>query len=398
MTGPLDGVRVVDLTTVLLGPFATQILGDMGADVIKVEAPSGDITRQLGLARHPGMSSVYLNANRNKRSLVLDLKQAPARAALLKLAAGADVFVHSMRPRAIARLGLAYDDVRAVRPDIVYCGAYGFGEAGPYGEKPAYDDIIQAASGLAALQGGVTGTPSYVRSVVADKTVALTVAYSIAMALFHHERTGEGQAIEVPMFETMTAFIVVEHLYGLTFEPPMGGFGYPRVLASERRPFATQDGYLAVLPYNDRQWSALFEVAGRPDLAADARFANAGARHDHVRALYSELAAIIASRSTAEWLASLDAAHVPAMPVIAPEDLPSDPHLNAVGFWQHVEHPSEGRLLVPKVPVGLSRTPGGIRRLAPRLGEHSAESLREGDLNETEIAALMESGAAVQAE
>ena len=250
--------------------IATQILGDMGADVIKIEAPSGDITRQLGLARHPGMSSVYLNANRNKRSLVLNLKQASARAALLKLSAGADVFVHSMRPQAIAGLGLAYEDLRAVRPDIVYCGAYGFGEAGPYGEKPAYDDIIQAAAGLAALQGGVTGTPSYVRSVVADKTVALTVAYSIAMALFHHERTGEGQEIEVPMFETMTAFLVVEHLYGLTFEPPMGDFGYPRVLASERRPFATRDGYLAVLPYNDRQWIALFEVAGRPDLAADA--------------------------------------------------------------------------------------------------------------------------------
>ena len=221
MTGPLDGIRILDLTTMLLGPLAAQILGDMGADVIKVEAPDGDAVRAIGPARHHGMAALFLNINRNKRSLVLDLKQTAARAAVLRLAANADVFLHSMRPQAIARLGLGYDELAAVNPKIIYCGAVGFGRAGPYHRKAALDDIIQAASGLAEVQGGLGGAPAYVNSPVADKTVALFVVYAIAMALFHRERTGAGQAIEVPMFETMVAFNVVEHLYGLSFEPPL---------------------------------------------------------------------------------------------------------------------------------------------------------------------------------
>ena len=398
MAGPLDGIRVLDLTTILLGPLATQILGDMGADVIKVEAPAGDAVRSLAPYRHPGMGALFLSINRNKRSLVLDLKQAAARRALLALAAGADVFVHNMRPPAVARLGLAYEDLTGARPDIIYCGAYGFRQAGPYGPKPAYDDIIQAASGLAALQGGLTEAPRYVTSAIADKTVALFVVYAVAMALFHRERTGAGQAIEVPMFETMAAFAMVEHLHGHIFEPPLGAAGYPRTLSPARRPYATLDGHLAVLPFTDAHWAAMARLAGRPELAADARFASVALRLKNVDALNAELAAVLATRSSAEWLAELDRADIPAMPVNGPEELRQDRHLEAVGFWQLREHESEGTLRMTDVPVGMSKSPGGIRRLAPRLGQHSIEVLREAGLPEPEISAMIESGATDQDE
>ncbi len=396
MAGPLDGIRILDLTTMLLGPLAAQILGDMGADVIKVEAPDGDAIRTIGPARHYGMAALFLNINRNKRSLVLDLKQTAARDVMLRLAANADVFLHSMRPQAIARLGLGYDELAAVNPTVIYCGAYGFGRAGPYHHKAALDDIIQAASGLAEVQGALAGAPAYVNSPVADKTVALFVVYAIAMALFHRERTGAGQAIEVPMFETMVAFNMVEHLYGLSFEPPLATAGYPRVLSPDRRPYATKDGYFGVLPYLDKQWTAIFELAGRPDLAADPRFGSGAARHENIDALYAELAAIIATRTTAEWLADLDAANIPAMPVNAVQDLPQDAHLKAVDFWRLMEHPSEGTLRTTEVPVGMSKSPGSIRRLAPRLGEHSEEILKEAGLHEAEIEAMVTSGATLQ--
>ncbi len=386
---------MLDLTAMLLGPMATQILGDMGADVIKVEAPGGDAVRDLGPERHPGMASLFLAINRNKRSVVLDLKQAAGRDAVLRLAANADVFVHSMRPQAIARLELGYGELAAVKANIIYCAAHGFGSAGPYRDKTAFDDIIQAASGMAALQGALAGAPTYVTSPIVDKTVALFVVYAISMALFHRERTGAGQAIEVPMFETMVAFNMVEHLDGLSFEPPLGTAGYQRTLSPNRRPFATKDGYMGVLPYLDKQWQAIFELAGRPDLASDPRFASVAARHHNVDALYAELAAIIATRTTADWLADLDAASIPAMPVKAPGDLPHDPHLKAVGFWRLIDHSSEGTLRTTEVPVAMSRSPGGIRRLAPRLGEHSVEILEQAGLAEGEIAAMIESGATV---
>lgn len=396
MAGPLEGIRIVDLTALVLGPMATQILGDMGADVIKVEAPQGDAIRDLEPSRHPGMAALFLNLNRNKRSVVLDLKQTAAREALLKLAAEADVFVHNMRPQAIARLRLTYEDLTKVRPNIIYCGAYGFGQGGPYRDKTAFDDMIQAASGLAALQGGLEGRPSYVTSAIVDKVVALFVVYAIAMALFHRQRTGVGQAIEVPMFEAMVAFTMVEHLHGRTFEPPLGKTGYSRTLSPDRRPYATKDGYLGVLPYTDDQWTAIFELAGRPDLAADSRFKNVAERSRNIDALYAELAAIIATRSSAEWLADLDAADVPVMPVNRPDDLPQDRHLNAVEFWRLMDHSSEGTLRATDIPLSMSETPGAIRRLAPRLGEHSVEILVEAGLSEREIAAMVESGATMQ--
>jgi len=398
MAGPLEGIRVLDLTTILLGPLATQILGDMGADVIKVEAPAGDAARDFAPQRHPGMGALFLSVNRNKRSLVLDLKQAAARRALLALAATADVFVHNMRPQAVARLGLTYEALTGARPDIIYCGAYGFRQAGPYGPKAAYDDIIQAGSGLAALQGGLTEAPRYVTSALADKTVALFVVYAVAMALFHRERTGAGQSIEVPMFETMAAFAMVEHLYGATFEPPLGDAGYHRTLSPSRRPYATKDGHLGVLAFTDAQWAAMARLAGRPELATDPRFASVPLRLMNVDALYAELAAVLATRTTAEWLAEMDRADIPAMPVNGPEALRQDPHLAAVRFWQLREHESEGTVRMTDVPVGMSRSPGGIRRLAPRLGQHSVEILRQAGLPEPEIAAMIDSGATEQGE
>src|SRR5499433_208732 len=393
MAGPLDGVRVLDVTTVVLGPWATQTLGDLGADVIKVEPPEGDTTRRLGPARNPGMGAFFLACNRNKRSVVLDLKQASGRAALLKLAAGADVMLHIFRPAPAARLGLDYEAFRAVNPRLVYVATYGFRARGPYGEKPAYDDVIQAASGLSMLQASVVGEPRYVPTIVADKTSSLTVLSSVLAALFHRERTGEGQAVEVPMMESVVAYVMVEHLYGETFIPPIDTVGYKRILARWRRPFQTKDGYLAVVPYTDQHWRTFFEIAGRPDLRSDPRFTSLASRLKNIEALYEELARIAATRTNAEWLAELDRRNIPAMSVNSLESLLHDPHLEAVGFWQIVEHPTEGTMRLPGIPAVYGKTPGAIRRLPPRLGEHSVEILREVGLAEDEVNALLASGA-----
>ena len=392
MPGPLVGVRVLDVTTVVLGPWAAQTLGDMGADVIKVEPPEGDTTRRLGPARHPGMGAFYLACNRNKRSLVLDLKQTAGRAALLRLAATADVILHNFRPGPAARLGLEYEVFRAVNPRLVYCATYGFRARGPYGDKPAYDDVIQAAAGLASLQASLVGEPRYLPTIVADKTSSLAVLSAVLAALFHRERTGEGQAIEVPMFETVVAYVMVEHLYGETFVPPIDTAGYKRILNRWRRPFRTTDGYLAVLPYTDADWRAFFALAGRTDLQTDSRFLTLEARLANIEALYEELAKIIAGRSSAEWLEALDRASVPAMGVNTLEGLLTDPQLEATGFWKIVDHPSEGTLRVPDIPTTYSRTPAEIRRLPPRLGEHSREVLREAGFSETEVDDLRASG------
>jgi len=390
--GPLAGVRVLDVTTVVLGPWAAQTLGDMGADVIKVEPPEGDTTRRLGPARHPGMGAFYLACNRNKRSLVLDLKQTAGRAALLRLAATADVILHNFRPGPAARLGLEYEPFRAVNPRLVYCATYGFRARGPYGTKPAYDDVIQAAAGLASLQTPLVGEPRYMPTIVADKTSSLAVLSAVLSALFHRERTGEGQAIEVPMFETVVAYVMVEHLYGETFVPPIETAGYKRILNRWRRPFRTTDGYLAVVPYTDADWRAFFALAGRADLQADPRFRTLESRLANIEALYEELAKIIAGRSSAEWLEALDRAGVPAMVVNTLETLLVDPQLEATGFWKIVEHPTEGTLRVPDIPTTYSRTPAEIRRLPPRLGEHSREVLREAGFSEAEVDDLRASG------
>jgi crotonobetainyl-CoA:carnitine CoA-transferase CaiB-like acyl-CoA transferase len=389
----LAGVRVVDCTTVVLGPWAAQQLGDLGADVIKVEPPEGDTTRQLGPMRNPDMGAFYLAVNRNKRSIVLDLKQESARAVLLRLAERADVFLHNYRPRAARRLGLSYEMFRAVNPRLVYVGTYGFRAAGPYGDKPAYDDIIQAASGLASLQSALAGEPRYVPTIVADKTSSMTLLAAVLAALYHQARTGEGQEVEVPMFESLAAWIMVEHLYGETFVPPLDTAGYKRVLSRYRRPFKTKDGYLAILPYTDQNWRDFFIIAGRQDLLDDPRFKTLGTRLRHIEMLYEELGKIATTRTNADWLAELDRANIPGMIVNSLETLLRDPQLEATGFWQIVEHPSEGTMRLPGIPATYGKTPGDIRRLPPRLGEHSLEILREAGLEAAEIDALLDSGA-----
>jgi crotonobetainyl-CoA:carnitine CoA-transferase CaiB-like acyl-CoA transferase len=390
--GPLSGVRVIDLTSVFLGPYCTQILGDMGADVIKVESPVGDIVRGIGPARHPGMGPIHLSVNRSKRSVVLDLSRPEGRTVMLKLAKTADVFMHSMRPQAIARLGLTYEEVSAARRDIVYCGAYGFAQGGPYADKPAYEDIVQGAAGIASVQGQSEEAPGYVKTAIADKTSGLVAAYAIAMALYHRERTGEGQAIEVPMFETMAAYLLMEQLYGMTFEPAIGGPTYPRLVSPDRRPHRTTDGYICVLVYTDRQWRRLFELVGRLDLMEDDRFRTISARTENTDELYEFLGELIARRSTSEWLELLAEADIPAMPLNSVEDLLRDPHLTQRGFIRQVTHPTEGEIRTVGIPVRFSRTPGQVDRLAPRLGEQTREVLAEVGYSTSEIDELVESG------
>lgn len=373
MPGPLQGVRVLDLTTVIMGPFATQLLGDLGADIIKIEAPTGDSMRRVGPARHPGMGPLFLQANRNKQSVVLDLKQPGEREALLNLLPEADVLVYNIRPQAMRRLGLDYDTVAGINPGLIYCGAFGFGEDGPYAGRPAYDDILQAACGVASLFQRVDGTPRYAPVNICDRTVGLYLANAILAALFHRQRTGEGQSIEVPMFETMAQFVSGDHLGGESFVPALGGTGYERLLSNQRGPYATRDGHLCLVVYTDAQWRRFSELIGMPGLIdEDARFASLQSRTVHSEEMGAFLASHLPDKTTNEWLRLLGDADIPATAVNSLDDLLEDPHLRAVGFWQEFDHPTEGRIRMPGVPTRWSRTQPEIRQLAPTLGEHTA--------------------------
>ncbi len=393
--GPLAGFRILDLTSVVVGPYCTAALADMGADVIKVESPEGDNFRHIGPRRNPGMGSQFLSLNRSKRSVVLDLKQPQGREALLKLVATADVFVHNMRPRAIRKLRLTYAAVRQAREDVVYCSIHGFRQEGPYRDKAAYDDIIQGASGLAALQAR-GGEPRYVVSAVADKTPAMVALSSILGALLCRERTGQGQEIEVPMFESMVAYVMSEHLYGNVFEPPLAPTIYPRQVSPYRRPYRTADGYVCALMYTDAQWERFFQVAGRADLLQDPRFADFGSRTDNVDAVYGLVADVLTTRTTAEWLEILERADIPAMPLNTPAEVLNDPQLQAVNFFPLVTHPTEGVLRYVGNPVVLSKTPGPPPGPAPRLGEHSVELLLEAGYSRSDVDGLIQRGVTSQ--
>jgi crotonobetainyl-CoA:carnitine CoA-transferase CaiB-like acyl-CoA transferase len=384
--GPLAGVRVIDLTSVVMGPFATQILGDMGADVIKVEPPAGDNMRWVGPMRNPGMGHIHMHLNRNKRSLVLDLKTPRGLEAVKRLLATSDVLVYNVRPQAMARLGLSYEAVSTINPKLVYVGAYGFSEKGAYAGRPAYDDLIQGAAGIPSLtleQGG--DVPRYAPVTLGDRSVGLQTAIAVTGALFHAARTGKGQAVEVTMFESLSQFVLGDHMGGRTFDPPLGAPGYARLIAPHRRPYATKDGYLCVLIYNDKHWNNFFDAVGRADLKSDPRFCDHTSRAENIRAVYEFVSDIMATRNTAEWRTLLERADIPNTPMHTMDSLIDDPHLNAAGFFPIYDHPSEGKVRTT-APVGeWGVTPLSIRRLAPRLGEHSREVLSEAGYSLDEI-------------
>ena len=390
--GPLDGVRVVDLTSVVVGPLATQILADYGADVIKVESPSGDLGRTIGgLGITPGMGPKFLHLNRNKRSIVLDLKKPAGYAALMRLIERADVLVWNVRPASMARMKLSYEDVRAVNPKIIYCGMFGFGQGGRYREKPAYDSIIQGSSGVAALYHRAAGEPRYLPMVMADKTVGLITVQMIAMALFARERSGEGQAIEIPMFENMAAFVLSEHMYMKTFVPPRGETGDPRLLDPQAKPLATRDGWICVSANTNAQAFAFFEAIGRPELKADPRFNSVAARFRNVGEYFQIRGEALKEKTTAEWLEIFDRRDVPAMPYHTLDSLMEDPHLREVGFFETLEHPTEGRVINMALPNKLSRGARSDQTPAPKIGQHSVEILREVGYADSDIDAMVAS-------
>jgi len=392
MAGPLAGVRVLDLSTVVMGPYGTQILADFGADVIKVEPPDGDVIRSAWPFRNPGMGSIFLNTNRNKRSVVLDLKQPAALEAFLLLAGKSDVLVYNVRPQAMARLKLSYEDVSAVNKRIIYVGCFGYSQRGPNAAKAAYDDMIQGAAGIPWLlhkQGAAE--PRYAPMIVADRSVGQQVASAVSAALYYREKTGKGQKIDVPMYEHLLQMILGDHLGGYTFEPPLGEPGYHRILAPDRRPYQTRDGYLCTLIYNDKQWKAFFDVIGRPEMLQSKEYATQEARSRNYVKAYAFVADELKKRTTDEWLEVLGRADIPVQRMNSLDDIVADPHLAAIGYLKTVEHPSEGRIRVLAVPSEWSESAPEYRRHAPRLGEHTREVLKEAGLAEDKIAELTKS-------
>jgi crotonobetainyl-CoA:carnitine CoA-transferase CaiB-like acyl-CoA transferase len=377
MTGPLDGVCIVDLTTNVMGPFASMLLADMGADVIKVESAVGDTMRRVGPARHPGMAAGFLHLNRNKRSIVLNLKSNHGLDALKTMLGSADVLVHSLRPAAMGRLGLSYADVKELNSRIIYCGAFGFGQDGPYADRPAYDDLMQAAVGVPLLQARRTGPPQYVALAVADRVVGMAAANAVTTALYRRSVTGTGQEVQVPMLETFAQFVLGDHLSGHTFDPPLGDWGYERMMNPERRPYATADGYIGINMYIDKHWRTFFRLTGHPEMAEDPRFANVDARAKNMALLYEFLAVQLATRTTDEWVSELTAADIPVMPLHTPESILRDEHMRAVGFFRDEDHPTEGRIRTMGVPQHWSEDAPQMRYPAPGLGEHTAAVLAE---------------------
>lgn len=399
--GPLAGVRILDFTSVVLGPFATQILASLGAEVLKVETPDGDNMRHVGPMRNPAMGHIFLHANQGKRSIVLDLKQKEGHDAALRLVERSDVLISNVRPQAMKRLGLDFESLAKRNGRLIHVSCVGFDQEGPYAARPAYDDLIQGATGVPWLmQAYGAETPGYAPLTLADRVTGLHAVYAVTGALYERERNGgAGQAIVVPMFEAMTQFVLGDHLGGLSFEPELGEPGYARLLTPHRRPYRTRDGYLGVMIYNDKQWRSFFQALGDPErMNRDPRFSSHGARADNIDAVYEEVGRLMLARDTAEWRALFDAADVPNMPVNSPRDLLEDPQHQATGFIRVVDHPSEGRLRTSGCPTRWSHTPPAADTLpAPRLGEHSLDVLRELGYDAEEIASMLATGASAVA-
>jgi crotonobetainyl-CoA:carnitine CoA-transferase CaiB-like acyl-CoA transferase len=392
MSGPLAGIRVLDLTTVQMGPWCTRIMADFGADVIKVEAPEGDSSRYTGgTPRNRGMSGSFQHNGRGKRSIAMDLKQPSAQDAILRLVPTVDAFASNIRPAALARLGLNYESVKAVNPSIVYLSMVGYGSAGRYAGRPAYDDLIQAASAIPMLLQRSTGQPRFIPMAAIDRIVGSAAANALLAGLLARARTGAGQMIEVPMFETMAQFVLSEHMQGQTFDPPTGPAGYPRTLSPHRRPYPTKDGFIAVLPYNDGQWRRFFEVAGKAHiLQSDPRFKDIASRTANIDSLYEMVGEELKQRTTGEWLDLLAGADIPCMRPHTLETLLEDPHLADAGFFNWEEHPSEGRIRTMREPSTWSETkPAPTGRFAPRLGQQTREILAEAGFDAAAIDAMI---------
>lgn len=394
-SGPLAGVKVIDMSTVVLGPYAGQILGDLGGDVIRVESPQSDMTRWAGNSPHPGFGTIFMTCNRNKRSLCLDLKKDSAKEALREVTKTADVFLHNVRREAVKRLGFDYDDVKAVKPDIVYVHAVGYGSGGPYEGLPAYDDLVQAAAGSASLNTLIhpDEAPRFVPSLIADKTSGLHAAYAVLAALFHKERTGEGQFVEVPMLESFASFLMIEHLNGHVYEPPTGDYGYHRVINFNRRPYKTADGYVCIMPYSSEQWVTILRLGGIEVADDDPRFADMAALSRNIRELYGLLNDVTPTRTTQDWLTVLMERDIPVMRVNTIETLKDEPHLKDTGFFEVRQHPHEGGYVSMNHPVRFDASPASVRLDPPGLGEHNRDVLAEAGVSDDTITALEQEGA-----
>jgi crotonobetainyl-CoA:carnitine CoA-transferase CaiB-like acyl-CoA transferase len=397
MPGPFHGLKVVDLTTVVVGPYCTQMLSDLGAEVTKVEAPEGDMTRMNRPKRNDGMSHTFLQLNRNKKSIALDLKNPDACEVLQRLISEADVFVHNMRPEPLARLGFDYAKVREMNPGIVYCNIWGFGREGRYAGRAAFDDVIQGASGLVALEGFNGREMRYVPMLIADKLTGVMAALAISAALYHKLATGEGQEVEVPMFESMTSFAMIEHLSGETFVPSLGKPGSERHATPMRWPYQTSDGFICVLPSSDKHWRAVLSIGGRDDLIDDPRFRSRASRLAHRAEVMAAVEELMVNRPTKEWVDALAEAGVPCMQINSLDEVVMDPHLADVGFWYETDHPTEGRVRLMRPPYTLSKSPAEIRTMPPRFGEHTAAVLAELGYSDDQISAMLEAGAAMAA-
>ena len=391
---PLSGMRVIEMGTVVLAPYAAQLMAELGAEVVKIERLGGDSTRNHGAKRHPGMASLFLNSNRGKKSVAIDVKHPEGYAALVRLVDKADVFLHNMRFDAADRLGVGYERLRERNPRLIYCATYGYGANGRAAKRPAYDDIIQSVSGVAGLRQRIDGIPAYSPTIIADKTTALFVVIGVLGAVAERFTTGQGKQLEVAMLETMVHFLSIEHLNGLTWLPPAGPSGYVRLLNAWRRPHKTMDGYLAVMPHSEKQWKKFFTIVGREDVLTDPRFATPELRAGNVDALYIEVSKVLPTRTSAAWSEIFLNHDVPFGLVNSLEDLIEDGHLKDVGFWHEFEHPTEGRMRAPSFPVRDGGPKGDATpvTIAPTLGQHTLEVLEGAGYSPAQLQEMVRQG------